>query len=141
MNLTLQRNEYREDGIFGQLFHLDTPINYYTLERAYADETGKNFIPKVAVGTYKCVRHAPNRLPYETFMLQNVPDFQGEPVTGILIHILNFNKESEGCIGIGERIGSQANGEEMLINSKIAFEKFMDLQHNVNEFWLTIRNL
>lgn len=137
MDLILKRSMYREDGIFGRLLDESGDLIAHTLERAYDNGSG-GWVPKVAADIYSCVRHPPNRLPYETFLLQNVPDFQGKPVSGILIHILNFNRESEGCIGVGESLNFTAKGEEMLVNSKVAFEKFMELQKGVDSFNLVI---
>jgi hypothetical protein len=128
---------YRKDGIFGRLLDESGGLVAHTLEHAYPDGKG-NWLPKVAADIYTCLRHAPNRLPYVTFELQNVPDFQGKPVSGILIHVLNFNHESQGCIGLGESISFIARGEEMLVNSKKAFEKFMALQKDVDSFNLVI---
>lgn len=94
--------------------------------------------PKVAAGVYTCVRHAPNRLPYVTFELQGVPDFQGNPVTGILIHIGNFNKDSDGCILLGAVL--YAITEPWMIRSSTpTFNKFMALQSSVDSFTLTIK--
>jgi hypothetical protein len=136
MDLILQRTSYEPDGIFGTLSSATKEWLVFTIEHAYDDGTGL-FVPKVDAGTYTCVRHPPNRLPYETFMLENVPDFQGEPVTGILIHILNDNEESEGCIGVGKKIGV-IKGEKAVLNSKAAFWELMSLQKGCNSFRLQI---
>lgn len=104
-----------------------------TLEHGY--DIGGFWLPKVRAGIYNCVRHAPNRLPYETFMLENVPDFQGAPVSGILIHKANWERELEGCIAVGL---AAINNNEMITGSKLAFDKMMSLQAAVNSFKLTI---
>lgn len=137
MNFTLQRHEYRSDGIFGTMVSEDGTITFCTLEHAYS-ENGGSWLPKVAAGKYACVRHAPNRLPYETFMLANVPDFQGQSVDGILIHILNLDAESEGCIGVGESEVTWPTGAKAIAHSADAFKRFMDLQQGVQAFSLTI---
>lgn len=136
MNLRLTRTEFREDGIFGELVTEDGDFVAYTLEHAYPHGTG-GWLPKVAVGTYKCVKHPPNRLPYETFMLEEVPDFQGLPVTGILIHCGNFDRDSEGCILIGED-EIQTKSEEIITGSRKAFAAFMALQDGIDSFLLLI---
>jgi len=127
MNCTLKRNKWTLDGIFGMLYDENNKQIAVTLEHSY------NCMPKVAAGTYTCVRHAPNRLPYATFELQNVPDFKGSIVTGILIHIGNYNHDSDGCI----LLGSERNGD-MIMHSKKTFEAFMDLKKDVDSFILTI---
>jgi hypothetical protein len=131
MDLILKRTQYREDGIFGELKTLDGRLIAVTLEHAYpiGSPTVCAYQPKVAPGNYRCAKHAPNRLPYETYMLESVPDFQGQPVSGILIHILNFNEESEGCIGVGQgETFSTLKQEEMITASKLAFDNFMSYQ-------------
>ena len=139
MNFVLTRKDYLSTGIFGEMVSEDGLTVFQTLEHGYSyapvDSTEMSWEPKVAVGTYSCIRHSPVRLNYTTFMLQNVPDFQGKSVTGILIHVLNFDAQSEGCIGIGlERIGNIE-----IVRSKDAFNKFMDLQVGIEEFTLIIK--
>jgi hypothetical protein len=129
MNWTL-KHKPEPDGVFGTMFDENGQQIAVTLEHSF------NGVPKVAAGTYTCERHAPNRLPYETFELQNVPDFQGKPVTGILIHIGNYNSDSDGCI----LVGSHRNGE-MIMDSKITFAKIMDLLKDVDSFLLTVEDV
>lgn len=131
----LLRDEYIENGIFGRLLDEAGNLICYTLEHAYS--SGDAFIAKVAPGTYTCVRHAPNRLPYTTFELQDVPPFQGKPVTGVLLHVGNYNKDSDGCVLLGSNI-IEDEGVPMLAASKVAFDKFMTLNNTVNSFTLTI---
>lgn len=132
MNLTLKRTDYIADGIFGVLCDENYNQIAVTLEHAFGVEPG-TYVPKVARGIYTCSLHAPNRLPYTTFELQNVPNFQGKPVTGVLIHIGNYNHDSDGCI----LVGSERNGD-MIMDSKVTFQKIMELQTGLEEFTLTI---
>jgi hypothetical protein len=137
MDLILTRGAHRPDGIFGSLetaqgFHLA-----YTLEHSYPAE-GATWVAKVAPGTYRCLRHPPVRLSYETFLLEHVPPFQGKPVEGILLHRGNFDKDSEGCILLGTGRSMTAQGL-IITESKVAFEKFMALQRGLSAFSLTIR--
>ncbi len=141
MNLILQRIGNYADGILGHLTD-ENGLGYgCTMEHAYQAVDGLDYLPKVAAGVYKCVRHAPNRLPYETFELQNVPDFQGKPVTGILIHIGNYNTDSDGCILVGSGLVVESSGVHMLLHSKNTFELIMDTQKGLNEFTLTIKDI
>jgi hypothetical protein len=136
MNLILDRNKYLKEGVLGTLHNAETGEQIaVTMEHSYVN--GTTITAKVAPGTYTCVRHAPNRLPYETFELQNVPDFQGKPVTGILIHIGNYNKDSDGCILLGLDAPPLDN-PPMVIDSQRAFKSFMELQQGVNSFTLEI---
>ena len=143
MNLTLTRTAYRSDGIFGMLTKDDGTELAVTLEHAFpGTQAMAAFVPKVAAGVYTCIRHAPNRLPYVTFELQNVPDFQGKSVTGILIHILNYNADSDGCVGVGRRIvpSDKNPSEQMITSSENTFNMIMDLQRGVDEFQLTVKD-
>lgn len=143
MNLILFRDEYREDGIFGKLVDEHNNQVAVTLEHSYDAGMGNGgYIPKIAAGTYTCVRHAPNRLPYETFMLENVPPFQGHPVSGILIHIGNYDKDSIGCILLGRRIvpNPATPGTNMITSSKNTFNAFMDMQRDLNSFTLVVKD-
>lgn len=131
LNLKLERNKYTKDGVFGILYDDKGQQIAVTLEHVYLN--GTTFTAKVSHGEYTCLRHAPNRVPYETFELQNVPNFQGKPVTGILIHCGNFDKDSEGCILVGDSVSGT-----MITNSKATFQKLMNLQTGVDSFTLTI---
>lgn len=131
MNLTLARKTFGLYGILGELRDESNNLVCYTLEHAYPQNG--SFVPKVAIGTYTCVRHPPARLRYETFELQNVPPFENNPVTGILIHILNYNNQSEGCIGVGLELGTGA-----ILHSQDAFNRLMEVQKDVDSFTLVV---
>jgi hypothetical protein len=137
MDLILTRGSFRPDGIFGSLETAEGFSLAYTLEHSYPAEAGK-WVAKVAPGLYSCVRHPPNRLPYETFLLEKVPPFQGKPVEGILLHKGNFDKDSEGCILLGTGRSMTASGL-IIVQSKEAFDKFMALQARLPGFQLLIR--
>lgn len=142
MNLRLNRIQYGQDGVFGELLDEEGQLIAHTLEHAYADGTYGLWLPKVAMGTYRCTRHAPNRLKYETFMLEEVPDFQGKPVSGILIHCGNFDKDSEGCILVGKGEYDQAYITQgpmmMLTHSRDAFAKLMAVEDGIESFLLLV---
>jgi hypothetical protein len=128
MTLTLIRRQYREDGIFSQLTGLSSPM--LTLERSY------NLKSKIPIGTYRCVKgmHRLKNMknPFETFQVMNVPK-----CTGILFHVGNYNRDSEGCILLGENLGI-SNGALMLTRSRIAFHRFMKELSGVKEFTLHV---
>lgn len=132
MNLFLDRKQYTLYGITGQISDSSGNFLFVTLEHAYQQLDG-SFLPKVAPGAYTCVRHPPQRLHYETFMLQNVPPFMGAPVDGILIHVGNYNGDSIGCILLG-----QALGTGMIEDSQKAFDAFMELQNGCENFTLIV---
>ena len=134
MKYVLTRKDFLETGIFGILLDETGKQVAVTLEHAYDSGLGNGtYIPKVAAGIYKCIRHQPNRLPYETYELQDVPNFEGKPVTGILIHKGNFDKDSEGCI----LLGSFRQDDEIL-ESKVAFDAFMEVTKDEDSLTLII---
>lgn len=136
MNLHLKRLRYLESGIYGNL--TGDGLNLYTLEHAFESKreeayTNGVYLPKVPKGKYVCTRGThtlEHGTPFETFEIQSVANH-----TGILFHIGNWNKDSDGCILLGQEIDIPHN---MLLNSAIAFHKFMDMQSGLLTFELTI---
>src|ERR1035437_4131631 len=118
---TLKYTAFRKDGIFGMFtFDGDAPF-CVTLSHAFPVEG--TYQPIVKAGTYTCVRgthQLANGVPFETFEITGV-----EGHGGLLFHAGNFNKDSEGCTLLGEAIGNQADGEEMITNSKATFAAWM----------------
>lgn len=134
MDLCLSRNEYEIDGIFGELKDISGRRIAVTLEHAFTDGE-KGYYPVVPSGSYDCVRgihqleHGPE---FETFEVMGIPNH-----TGVLFHVGNYQKDSHGCILLGEEI--QMNGKaQMIVNSGKTFEAFMELQTGVNLFKLLI---
>jgi hypothetical protein len=133
MNLILKRIESLENGIFGRITESDGTFLFCTIEHAYDSGNGDgSYSAKVPTGTYSCIRGhhqlAGMSDPFITFMVQAVPNH-----TGILFHVGNYNKDSDGCILLGQ----QRNGD-MITNSREAFHRFMDLQDGVDNFILTV---
>ncbi len=150
MDLTLQRSVRGSDGIFGTLVNADETFSCITLEHPYEIppeyQMNGGWTPKLAAGTYTCKRsmHQLEGMPapFETFQVMNVPDFQGQPVTNILLHVGNFCEDSHGCILLGRRIAPRDLPEtgNMITSSKNTFLAFMDLQKGVDSFTLTVRD-
>lgn len=134
MDLTLSRSEYRSDGVFGQLRGLDFAA--VTLEHAFTDGAG-GYYPKVPPGRYVCkkgIHRLENALSsFETFEVENVPGH-----TGILFHVGNYNEDSNGCILLGNFTGPASTKKKMIVNSKLAFQRFMALQAGAESFNLEI---
>lgn len=124
-----------QDGIFGHLLKDDKSIFCHTIERAYL-QAGL-YVPKLAAGSYTCERYFSPHFGYEVFRLLNVPPFQGAAVTFIEIHIANTESDLIGCIGLGEALG-HLKGVDAVLQSRHAFERFMQLQKGVNTFRLTV---
>jgi len=133
MNLTLTRTEINPYGIFGVLTDENNNQIAVTLEHAYPDNTlaeNVNLSPKIPTGVYTCQRgqHRLHSGPIETFEVLNVPGH-----SGILLHYGNTNADSDGCILVGE-----TKQNNMILSSRVAFSKFMDLQVGLDQFQLTI---
>ena len=135
MNNILKYTHYRSDGIFGQFFfdNLSTPF-CVTLSHAFYNNG--TYQPIVKQGTYTCVRgthQLANGVPFETFEITGV-----EGHSGLLFHAGNFNKDSEGCTLLGKAIADQADGAEMITDSKATFAAFMTMLSGVDTFSLTV---
>lgn len=143
MDLFLVRKEFESDGVWGELTADTGDFFAFTLEHSY------NLAPKLAQGTYKCVRGKHTLWSskekiyknFETFEITNVPDFMGFPVTGILFHAGNYNSDSQGCVLIGLGLGRMTDGGQMLTSSKQAMAQLMELQKDVDSFMLVITDI
>lgn len=138
MNLILKRIEYREDGIFGILLDENRIDIAVTLEHAFDSGNGDGtYVPKIPIGSYVCQRgqHQLESMSktFTTFQVMNVPNH-----TNILLHMGNYNRDSDGCILLGQEIIPIDNMTQMITNSVVTFNKFMLLQDSLNEFQLTI---
>ena len=128
MNLTLKRISHRLDGMFGVLIANNTPFAV-TAERPWKNNAkSESCIPS---GTYTCKRvNSPKA--GNTFEVTNVPNR-----THILFHTGNTMDDSEGCILVGEQF-EHLNGKVAVLSSKKAFDEFLQITKNVNEFPLTV---
>lgn len=132
MNCVLTRKQARTDGVFGELRDESGNLLSVTLEHAFSDGAG-GFKPAIPAGTYTCTRYLSPKHGYEVFVLQNVPGH-----TFCEIHIGNFNRDSDGCVLLGETVQIMAT-QQMITNSGATFRKFMKLQEGVDSFPLVIR--
>lgn len=139
MDCVLTRTKALANGIFGCLRNEKGAILAYTLEHAYPDGQG-GYRAKVAPGAYTCLRGLHQlqgmKAPFTTFCVQDVPDFEGLPVTGILFHCGNFNRDSEGCILLGTLDAKDFSG---IVGSRVDFAKFMQVQADCDQFRLVVK--
>lgn len=140
MNLTLTRTAYELDGIFGILTKDDNDQVAVTLEHAYPNGLG-GVAPKIPAGTYTCKRGMHQlegmKQPFETFEVTNVPGH-----TNILLHMGNYNGDSDGCILVGRRAcpSDKDPALQMITSSVNTFNMIMDFQRGVDEFQLTVKD-
>ena len=132
MTLTLNRKEFREDGIFSELIDESGKIIAYTLEHSY------NCKPKLYDGEFTCIRGM-HRLEgmahdFETFEITGVSGH-----TNILFHTGNTNADSAGCVLLGTGVYQDSMGIKELTASRIAFNKFMDLLQGIDSFQLVVQ--
>lgn len=137
MDLFLVRYEFRADGIISKLLDQDGNHILTTLEHAYLKDA-VFYDPKLPDGTYNCLRGLhklhPDSEPFETFEVMGVPEHDG-----ILFHSGNISADSDGCILLGLSLGN-INGQKAVLNSKVAFTKFMAFLQGYDEFFLTVRS-
>ena len=141
----LRYDSYRSDGIFGTFqFHGDAEPFCVTLSHAY--KTNELWYPIVVPGkTYACVR-GPHCLAdgvqFETFEIVGIDGHDG-----LLFHPLNFNSESSGCTGLGQRIAkydSNRDGQvdeaddNMITHSRKTFAAWMTRLAGVDTFMLQV---
>lgn len=139
MNLILRRVSATKDGIISEL--MDEKFNFVALclEHAYPNTEDGTFHAKIPIGEYKCVRgnhrlHEEDK-EFETFEVTKIADH-----SGILFHVGNYNKDSDGCILVGEGFGAKLDGGKMIVKSKEAFKKLMDLQKECDSFDLKVED-
>lgn len=135
MDIILTRTQNNPEGIFGNFTDENGNEICVTLEHAYDDGNG-GWTAKIPDGTYTCKRgqHQLTGManPFETFEITNVPGH-----SNILIHMGNFDKDSEGCVLVGRAIAGSGSSE-MITSSVATFNAFMQLQIGVDSFTLTV---
>lgn len=129
--MKLTRTSYEESGIYGILSQDDGSQIAVTLEHAYQQDDG-SFAPKTPSGIYQCVlgQHelASMTAPFQTYEITNVPGH-----SNILIHMGNYNADSEGCVLVGAN-----RVDNMITNSRVTFASFMESMAGIDSFQLEI---
>lgn len=136
MKLILTRSSKEYRGVFGKLESEDGAFKCVTLEHAYP-VFDNNFTSKIPVGEYLCVRGM-HRLEgmkdnFETFEITKVPGHNH-----ILLHVGNYNKDSNGCVLVGAEIVDE-DKIKMITNSKATFAKLMELLAGLGTFTLVVK--
>lgn len=131
ITLTLTRELYRSDGIFGSLLKTDGMSIAETLEHSF---DRKAALPP---GVYPCDRgmhQLAHGEPFETFEVMRVPGH-----TGILFHCGNHNADSRGCILLGDFLVQEETGDS-ISGSRAAFARFMKEVDGIQQFTLIVES-
>lgn len=131
MDLILTRKSFNSWGIISELSDYNNTFKLITLEHSYLNNEFSRYLPKVSEGNYNCVlgvHQLAHGGPFQTYEVLDVPGH-----SGILFHKGNINKDSEGCILLGESLSNQE-----ILNSLIAFDQFMKFQNNCESFNLKV---
>lgn len=126
MTLTLKRNRFCEQGIFGELLLNDNHF-LFSGEHSYDNK------PKLPAGTYRCVlgEHQLKSGPILTYEVTSVPGH-----SGILVHPGNNPQiDSEGCICVSLEIEGNT-----LVHSMDGFQSFMGLLKDQDTFTLVVQD-
>jgi len=115
-------------GTFGVL-KINKQVFCWTLEPE--DRLNAVGISSIDPQQYRCKRYHSEKYG-ECF---KVVDVTGR--TAILIHWLNIEDDTEGCIGLGDSIGFVKN-KKAILNSKRTFALFMSIMEDIDEFILSI---
>lgn len=134
MKLELLRTENTSTHTIGVLRDADTQYEIArTLEDAWRDN--KKSVSCIPEGEYTVVRHVSPKYG-NCFMVSDVPNRDY-----ILIHVGNYDTDTEGCILLGLAVTTNLQNKRMITNSKIAVDKFNNFVKDVNKFTLVIRRV
>jgi len=129
MKLEVKRKIFTDKSTIGELF-IDGVFECYTLEdvvRQGPKVFGKTAIP---AGTYKVIVNMSNRFKRLLPLLIGVPEFEG-----VRIHPGNTDADTEGCILLG-----RVKGDNVIYNSKLAFNQFFDKIKDQKEVTIAVSN-
>lgn len=130
MKLKLKRTQHLESATLGQLTIEGIKTDsIYTLENPNRETDKDSRIPS---GVYLCKPFSGNKYK-DVYEVTGVPNR-----TTILLHWGNTEKDTLGCILLGNKIG-KIGQEPAILESKKCFERFRSLVGK-NEFTLTIED-
>ena len=135
-DLELVRVAISEAGCFGVLVHRGVPLGQVTLERTWpiaeSEPSGAQLV-KIPAGKYVCKRTHFIRGGYDTYEVTGVVGH-----SRLLFHRGNHERDSDGCILVGQKFGSRfmAPGVEM---SALGFGEFMTWTDGRESFELEVR--
>lgn len=113
MNITLTRTTFTDQSTIGKL-EIDGVHECYTLEPITHDGPKVQNKTSIPYGTYQVVIVPSPRFHRLMPRLENVPSFDG-----ILMHVGNSAKDTDGCILLG-----QSTGKDYIYSSQAAWDAF-----------------
>ena len=129
MKTILIKRIYRDDrGTIGKV--LIEGETFYTIEKPWIGNTQR--ISCIPTGTYMCKPRMYYRGGYPSYEITNVANRKY-----ILFHVANYPRDVLGCIGLGTNF-QISNNQIMVSQSRVAFNKFMNLMDGIPEFTLVL---
>ncbi len=117
MKIVLIRDQFTDKSTIGKLY-IDNLFYCHTLEDVVRNEKIKHETA-IPYGKYELVVNWSNRFKRQMPLLINVPNFEG-----IRIHSGNTDKDTSGCILLGE-----TRSKDFIGQSRLAYNRFLkDLQ-------------
>jgi hypothetical protein len=123
--IRLERLAYLPNCTLGRLLYGKHALA--TIERPWLNNQPN--ISCIPSGQYICKRYSSEKYP-NTYEITGVPHR-----THILFHIANYATEVRGCVALGLSIH---DGEMMVVNSRLAVERFMNYLDGRESFDLEI---
>lgn len=128
--ITLERFAYGPDATLGRLV-LDGSL-FYTVERPWLDNAPfKSCIPE---GIYQVEPYSSPKYP-DVWEITDVPER-----THILIHVANYSKDVQGCIGVGMGLNTSdwmvthSRNAITLLRTKLPEEFELNITHFYPEY-------
>ena len=130
IEVTIKRTEHLKEATRGDL-KIEGFDHYpiFTLENPKRDTDKDSCIP---AGTYTCKPYSGEHFK-DVYIVENVPNR-----TAILFHWGNTEKDTLGCILLGNKLGTIEN-EPAILESRACYERFRALIGK-NEFTLVIED-
>jgi hypothetical protein len=116
-NITLKRTIFNKNNTIGELYGINNEFLCYTLEDIIRDIKISK-VTAIPYGEYKLIFTYSNRFKKEMLQLLNVPNFDG-----VRIHSGNTEKDTEGCVLVGNKYNKKTNS---ILESRLAVKNIED---------------
>ena len=133
MNLTLQRLAESADGpTFGEITNDADGSIVVPATLELPDKNNEPMVSRIPAGVYVFTKRDSPHIGYEVWETNDVPNR-----TGIALHKLNWMRQTDGCIGVGESVG-ELDGEAAILQSTEAFDNLMQYTQGLDSLTLTV---